>query len=635
MLNIDNPTVLKDETFVVLGKQYRSRGKSELKRVYGDKQLRPFPVKGMLANSDRFRNMKYDLYTKAEAITFREKGVYSGGHTALSDWTQPASMTQCALNDNRVLRRDKGLLKISENMKKVFRQFAKQVIDAGDIKMVTLKNSSRSGYPDYVTGKDYKISLIENAFKYGDVLNKMFTDEMLNSEKRFELLYRQFRMVPCFTQGFRVQSERIIVDNGIVRSKERKYPNKDYIISNGKRGTLEIPSYYVIDERGKRDERFLGGKLRTIYMQNYVYTFFSQISGKKIYSGMRNLMDAFKYNGPETIINNYEQGDFFIASDISNFGETHPGELTSLIWPLLREAGFSAEYVNLLREDFYAPSIIRTIYKNENDPFITRGFHQQPTGYETTKSGNGHISAVNNLHAGFMILIIANLLNIRLRRPEKYNEFLNRVLHGEDFTEEDVKSIVAFGISALNNEKEWLGEWHISGDDIIFKTSNEIAKQQYGSIFKDFPLYDVSIEDVPIFLGYYYYSNGKFGKDLSKLIESTTCFERDYTSKPFHAVGIYFKMDAYRSNPLFAEVMKVIRQAYVEHYDFDIYKYGIDEIEKWQHLTHVEKEFLANPDVIMYKYDPEQVRDELREVFYKSYNNETITEHLKDLGFIN
>lgn len=561
-----------------------------LKGNFGDRNFEVYP--GIYQNSDEFREFRFRLFKElqpiAEEVNSHE---FSTATQLLGEMGQGCSHVLLPFDDASSLRRDFRLTEPSPNDYEMLEKLIDMIIDKASLSSISVKDKSSSGYPFFIKGVGYKLSVAGFVFKK--------VDKIMELCRRKDLigLEKEIGSLPYYSHGVRYQLDAMEHKNGITRVvKERKWYDPEYIRSNGDKGLSGTMDYSVLNSGGSLDLRFQAARVRSMYALNYHYNCILQVINNYLVNGLKIVAPEIVFSTPADAVR--ELGGFtkheFFAIDYGNYGETIPGEVVNILANKLdkKMPGLG----NFIKLTYAAPRIIRGFKRNVNDPFIMevgRPFDGITSGL---CSGNGLVAFLGKLCAVWDACIVF------------------RKMLGQNFKLE----------MHLNNKYAGYKR-KTSSDDGIAKFYDEGIEREYLQNISQLSIFKTTITDKPEFLGSLYLRD-YVTRDIGKLCGHLTNFERGMRSKMFFELGIGCSISEYENNRFFSKVYPVL----IKHFrtirvDLESYR------RQAGNLANPTAIFLSNPDSIFYKLDPKLVNAEIYKKFFANISKEFIEHNFKGL----
>lgn len=554
-----------------------------IKGSFGDRTYEIYP--NVFQNSDSFREFRYNLFQEVmESCKDIGDVEFSSATPLLGEMGQSSSHILLPFNETSVVRRELGLRKVDEKDKEDVRWLIIKVIENAEIKSISVKDKSSSGYPYFIKGVGFKLSECASIFKE---VHEIFK---LCKEKNIEKLIEKMDL-PLYTLGTRYQLDRINYDNKTkVAScaKERKWFSPEFVNSNGEKGDSGLIDYTVISEAGAVDKRFVSARTRSMYALAYKYNCILQVINNYLMSGLKKIAPEVNYTTPELTVS--ELGGFdgkeFLTGDYGNYGETIPGELVEIIAEELdrKYEGLG----NFIRLTYDAPALIRGFEKNKNEPFIIGEKEFFSVITSSLKSGNGLVAFI-----GKFFSVKDNISIFRRLIPR-----FDRIKH-------------------LNNDYPYYKR-KSSSDDNLFKIRDIGLERDFKEHYSGLSLFKAELTSSPIFLGFLYLVS-KVTRDISRLLERLTNMERSFRTKMFFELGIGCSILEYTNNKFFQPVYGILKK------HFKVFKIDLEAyVREANTLATPTAIFLANPESVFYKLDPDLINDTIYKQFFSHISEEKI-----------
>lgn len=570
------------------GKPIESNFTKWIKGTFGDRTFSIYP--GVYQNSDKFREFRYDLFRELEPKLPNDHE-WSSCTPLLGEMGQASSHILLPFNDNAILRSQFNLRKVEEYDRTICEKLIRLVLQESSWDSFSVKDKSSSGFPYFIKGVGYKLSVVQNVFKRLPEIMRQVKSKSIDGVCAIQGNY------PLFTLGVRYQLDKIIFEKGESKiAKERLAFSPDYVKSNGKKGEKVIIDYSVVNSNGFVDNRFKAARVRSMYALSYNYNCVLQALNNYLMNGLKKIAPEILFstaNDALGFLNRYGPREK-VCIDYGNYGETIPGELVEIICAELetKMPGMG----NYLRMTYNAPKLIRGWRKNVNEPFLSVDEidYFSPVS-SSLASGHGLVAFLGKFFAVLdAILIFKKLLNHFDLRNHLLNEYPS--------------------YTRLT-----------SSDDGIASFADAKLEKDYRENISNLSLFKCEVTESPIYLGSVYLQN-RVTRDLSKLLEHLTNFERSMNSKMFFELGMGCSIREYINNSYFPIVFPILVKHFKE-INVDLNRY-LDAADGIAEPTAI---FLANPDSIFYKLDPKKVNSGIYKKFFFNVNVDNVTNVMKGL----
>lgn len=560
----------KSGAFSINGKQFIAKGVEWTKRVYNDSCIEIYP--GVLQHTPKYQNMLQSIHKDLMQLgtTFNGKEGYwfSSPHNCLTDWGSLSSPLLCPMEDNSSLRKFLKLRDPTSEELGIFSDLVDKVLALGETQSIHLKKVSSCGFPWMAPGASLKLEIINSVFpSVGEFVELTVLGRHLER-------YHKFGSYCAFTNGIRVQADKVQIDeNGLPFTKQRFSYSKEDVEKQV--FTKEIPIDKTChDSEGNVVTGCVSARVRSMYALSYSDNWILQILNNRLYDGLKKVVKAMNYHGPEKLSDeikaflNSKEG-FIFSLDKSNFGETFsPSLLKTLCNRLAIKNPLLGQYV---ADTIDAITFLRSYEKGQESCFSTRRTISKDPSLSlkgSFKSGHGLVAFLGKLLGVFDAILIC------------------KKAFGDTF------SLDKF---LANTDPRY--RYYGSGDDTLFVCKNEADKirickavESGASLHKD------ELEMAAAFLGHYYDNWGSVQVDIAKFIESMLGSERSYKSKTFHQLGVYSRYYRYQRNPYFKDVSKILERHFLSYYNFDVRAY----IRAQTMNTDDDAIFLNDPDKVFY-----------------------------------
>lgn len=555
------------------GKAMESNFAKWMRGKFGDRSYQIYP--SVFQNSDSFRDFRFRLFKELNSMTPLDVE-WSSSTSLLGEMGQAASHILLPFENSDLIRKDMGLREIAKDELELYSNLLDKIISNSTWDSFSVKDKSSSGFPHFIKGVGFKLSEVNRVFKRLDkILEASHNHDMAS-------MVAIMQNYPLFTLGVRYQLDDIIHENGVSRNAKKRFAySPEYIKTDGKKGEKIEIDFSVYSSTFGRDYRFCAARVRSMYALSYSYNCILQALNNFLVNGLKKTCPEVLFTTPEaalTLLNEKGVVDK-ICIDYSQYGETMPGVLVEILCKKLNNVRKGLG--DFLRITYNAPKLIRGWRKEENSPFMNVDeidYHSEITS--SLASGHGLVAFLGKLFAVFDgILVFRKLIpnfDVDMHLHNKYASY-TRLSSSDD-------GIIAFHDSNL---------FHA-----------------YEKNYQKFSIFKISITSSPVYLGNIYLKN-RVTRDIKKLLERLTNFERGMNSKMFFELGIGASINEYRTNTYFSDVFPVLVKYFFRELGIDLKQY----VDKAEDLAQPTAIFLANPDSIFYKLDPALVNS----VIYKRY----------------
>lgn len=555
------------------GRAMESNFSKWMKGKFGDRSYQIYP--GVYQNSDKFREFRFNLYKELERDTARDVE-WSSSTSLLGEMGQAASHILLPFENADIIRKDMGLRNLTQEELSVYSDLLDKIIINSSWDSFSVKDKSSSGFPHFIKGVGFKLSEVNRIFKR---LDKILEFSHNHDMKSIVAIMQNY---PLFTLGVRYQLDDIIHEGGVSRNAKTRYAySPDYIKTGGAKGEKREINFDVYSSSFGRDYRFCAARVRSMYALSYSYNCILQALNNFLVNGLKKVCPEILFSTPEKALHflNEKGAVEKICIDYSQYGETMPGVLVEILCSKLNSVRKGLG--DFLRITYNSPKLIRGWRKEENAPFFNVDvidYHAEITS--SLASGHGLVAFLGKLFA-----VLDGVLIFR-------------------------KLIPNFDLDMHLNNKYASYTRLSSSDDGIIAFHDTDLKILYQKKYQELSIFKVSITSSPIYLGNIYLKD-RVTRDIKKLLERLTNFERGMNSKMFFELGIGASINEYRSNTYFTDVFPVLAKFFLRDLGIDLKSYA----DKADDLAQPTAIFLANPDSIFYKLDPALVNS----VIYKRY----------------
>lgn len=589
---IEFQRAFSDKVVATKYSSYKARGKSWLAGSIkaGTSALYP----GVLQGDKRFADKKVFVYKEVkkwlEQEPFSEENA-GGWKSVLTDCAYPATIAPYAPEDNSDIRKQYGLRSPTTEEEAEFRQLVRLIVTEAKLRPVAHNSSSSSGAPFFIRGATYKKEKIKEIYNA-----KAFPGFSAAIASRDWLRMLEYDVLPVYTQGTRKHPIAADFDGDTaVPLKEREYQTQKQIMNCEHERT-------AVDFTHPVDSRLVTYDIRSMYAANSIANFANQILNNAMMYGFKKVADVVCYSGEVeleaqlksriSILKQKGTKYRILSLDKRKFGETFCPRLIEIFIDEMWKTGFK-EIMPIVEAMIAWPTLYRSIERDLHEPFLSSKLEDLPrlTGHKAAfKSGNGLVALFGRLLGTFDAWLIAK----KLVRGIKMKEF-------------------------LNNEYEDLFVKN-SGDDTLWLLVESLADKFESALQNS--LHADEVEELALFLGYYYKQDGSATVDVGKFLMHMNCHERGFNSKSAPRSGILARIAIYSKNPYFLRAFAIEKQSLLDFCGFDLDAYLTEDDPVSEKLLAYAKSmddyaFIANPDLLHYKPAiAERVAPEIISHFY-------------------
>lgn len=608
-----------------LGKVYKKLfvGQDALQqysRVYKQRPVQVLP--DIYSNDPRFLQMMKELSYALRStypIDVREDGLF--GETAVgTNFTELLTIAGCPMNpmtynpnSNERLRYDLGLCSdfISARHRRIFLELIKVRYAKHDGSRGKISKISGSGFPLFTHNVETKISHLNHIVKN--------IDEILNllAAEDFEALFKDHAMLLASSSVLRTQAEGGKVnDNGVVIPKERMVNDLEYALTNGRSGNRFAADKNVTVD-GYTYSGHFAGRARSAYAIpnpiNSMYT--AAVEGLRHYAD-NTYEFTYKHRSKDDMKRKAKKFHHFLPLDVGQYDQSMPWFLVKLwidVMPFTERAKKGVELI-LKAPKFY--SAVNSIHSPcwTGDPFSKEGY---------TEWGGLPSGAFLTSMLGKDLFTFATLCMM----DDFYHDVVGRV-------DSILKGEAEYGL--LNASDDTI----LMSNDASFITNLRTIQETKGSMSSYFK---VEIEPGFKFLGDCGYVDKdkefKICSDIGSYFKNMLCPERGIDSKlrKYPMYGLMIRRSNFEDHPLFFEAEEIFLKLFQKHFHvgwssmIEAHMIKPNGLLASQILSQAEIEVMLDPNKLHYKFDEQDVPDDLLTLLEEKiseHNTEVLTSKL-------
>lgn len=516
-----------------------------------------------------------------------ENGIPSSFGPALTDMSTFMDPQGYDQTDNTPLRNDRGLVEVSRRNIQIADDFLAVVFERRIPVTQRYKKGSSAGAPTMERSKDRKRYLIAAS------LNNEVKIEELTRLGKAEELARKYMVAPLIIAGYRAQHEKA----------DKKRAVSCPLLNYG----YDDPSYpEYANKSGARDPRMHSARLRIVrgvpmgynitigkYLLQYVEYF-----SVKYAATVKNVTPEVQAAKLDRLASYYSNGKL-AAGDMVTYDATFPEVLHERIEAFFSNK-ISAEFASLLKLSrslpTYQPSAPADYELYGITGFLSGSIRNlKPRG--ALVSGHVCTSVYGKLGTLINHFCILSEMGIPVTP-----DFIRKTLEHDP-------SIADQTIYMLNGGDDHL----LYGDSGMIERYFDVASKS-GSLF-----FRVEREESSLYLGTVYTrtNTGKFVgyPNMVTFVTKLLAPERawNHSSKTNWEIGLKARYSHYRSAPMFSRISKIIDEEHEKRYGYTMSAYvaslpGL--------LSDINSLFLADPDIVYYKVDPNAIDSEIFDMVY-------------------
>lgn len=588
-----------------LGRFYKKlfvgqEAQQQYSRVYKQRPVQVLPE--IYANDPRYLMLMRELSSALREkyqIDVREDGLF--GATAVgTNFTELLTIAGCPMNpmtynpnSNERLRYDLGLCSdfVSPRHRKIFWELIKSRYAKHDGSRGKISKISGSGFPLFTHNVETKVSHLNHIVEH--------VDEILNLlvAKDFETLFKDHAIILASSSVLRTQAEGgKINENGVIVPKERMVNDLEYALTSGRSGR-RFPANKAVTIDGFTYTGHFAGRARSAYaIPNPINSMFTAAV-----EGLRHYADntyefTYKHRSKDEMKRKAEKFHHFLPLDVGQYDQSMP-------WFLVKE------WINLVPFSEKAKVAVELILKAPKFYSAVNDIHNpcwtgdlfSPEGYEEwggLPSGAFLTSMLGKDLFSFAVLCMMD---------DFYHDVVGRV-------DSILKGDADYGF--LNASDDTI----IMANDDAFIIHLRNLQTTNGSMSKYFK---VEIEPGFKFLGDcgYVTSEGEFKicSDIGSYFKNMLCPERGIDSKlrKYPMYGLMIRRSNFEDHPLFFEAEEIFLKLFQKHFNIGwsslIEKHMVkpNGMLSSQILSQAEIEVMLDPNKLHYKFDDQDVPDDL------------------------
>lgn len=562
----------------------RNNGKQWYKQTVKN---RPTQIwEGIYGNTPEFVNFRKELLKQVKTVKPKPPYIFEFDDSLMTDMDMPSSLAPIAPDDNTFIRKYNNCRSMNNKDKMICRKIVRSIISNAEFSKIMHRDVSSSGFPYFITGSSYKKALFNRTYTYKNFDRFKILYEGVKNRNLEYLFSNDF--YPIYTQGERKHS--------CPSNKNREFLNPD-AYREGKEIIEKVQfSHPYLEDLHCYDRR-------SMYALSCEVNISNQILNNLLMHGFKKICDAVDYTGEVDLSQQLQrlEGDRVIFTlDKSKFGETFSSEAVQILFEELKNSKYHSLAV-IAENTIALPIIYRSLRRDEWNPLIAGKDNVLRYENQAFKSGHGLVAFMG-----------------------KFLGTLDAVLMIHDMLGEESD---IFYILQNKYKKAFFKN---SGDDTLFS----IDKSIYSRFDVKKSLHSDNLDKEAKFLGYYYLQNGTPVTSMNRLFENLILNERDYRNKTCPKLGIQCKLELYRQyNKDTDDFFALMCELLIKYVGFDLRKWldggDIYKDSKVTVNSIIDKIFLSNPDVIMYKIEADLVSPDLLSHFYH-YSEPEEFQHLED-----
>lgn len=575
----------------------------------------PTPIhKAGSAEYDLFVKNVVTALSKDDALqpTFDELSGCTGSNAVPSDFTPALTDMTTFMNpqgydesSNIALRKEKGLLLVSDRCKAVAKIVLRVLLNRAINVPLRYKHGSSAGAPTMERSKERKRTLIALTLN-----NESAIAQLLFKGKAHELT-RKYMTAPVIVAGYRSQHEK----------PDKKRVVKGPLLAYGVDDT-RYPAY--ADKTHSPRPGFHAARLRivrgvplgfNITCAKYILPFAEYMS-VKFAATFKNSIPSANAHALDALWGMFAD-PVLAAGDMVTYDATFPEEMHRLIEERFAEL-VSTEFSEYLRATRSLPSYQASSPKDFELYGIT-GFLSGSVVELKPRAAlvSGHIATSLYGKIGTVV-----------------NHFCILDKLGSHVTESFVEAVldhdqrVASSAIFMRN----------GGDDHLLVGDKKMMARYFDAAKSPDLFFAVEPERNSVYLGTVYVrENGKFVPypNIVTFVTKLLAPERawNHSSKTYWQIGLKARLLHYATAPTFSRVIDIIDREHSAIYGYPYTAY-VNSLEG--NMADVDALFLSDPDIIHYKLEPSDISKEVYDLIYENVPVEAIKRHwpIRDELFI-
>jgi len=577
-------------------------------------EVLPGVVVDKRASSD-FSDFVYDLFSRLTPLmskTVIEEGVLvnSDDMTALPQLLQNPSLLPYPLSQPKKVDTEE-----TERMEKLVHGLARYAFSNGEFTNIQLNSVSTSGaftyHFDRTKKKQNALRAIANCEEILNICTKITKDKATYGD-----LYEAG--LPCvYTVNRRVQeTDKVNVkfnEVGVteVSAKVRR-------VWDGKKFVYQDRMY----AKNFSNRPLAAPRERLFYGSTSEMSTLVSVLGNFLQNSIKKTLPRFYDNSHAGMSKAVKTKKSIFTLDVSNFDTNIAARYIRAMLSAID--GLDPRVIDLVLVSIYAPVVTYQKTQYENQVVILRGDDMKWEERVATHFGNpsGHplTSVINKIVGGGLFLEITAQLDgfdVLTMSQDEVNRWINSKMQQHE--QEGKFDTVVASFSGGN-----------SGDNIFF------AEEAAVSVIK--PLIDFSnlsfpidVQEVATYCGFNFLRNQEGLKPIYKTLNLLTRtlipeVPLSHPRKKLYKIGFNCRLELYRDNPFFREVMQVLKDTLLRHYNFDIlgpemavsaYDKALLGISAHGADLDAIAEFIEDPNKIHYKLDIAKLPPELLRTHYE------------------
>lgn len=614
---------------------------------FRDKEYREGPIEvlpGLMSNDYRFLLFKDKVATKLTErcpATVDEWGRVSGNGIRSNFYGichvngYPMLPATFPMSDNRYLREKEGL---SNDFVKPWHKVTLHALArlfASNLEPVPLKlrKNSSSMAPFFETRMPYKQDLCRHALKTGQKSAKLMM------AGKYEQAWLENQCGGAYGTVYRRQStDAIKVEKGVRIAKERKVADEEFALTGGRSGSYAPASKSLdgVDFKvppgffRERNRTAMGGPLGL----NALLMPIAQSMRASIYDAYSYTLHHTTRESMQTDLRGWK---FAIAADVSNHDQFWMTKALEVITEGFADAGLQDWWLKLYNVKSHLPLYVTDVAPGLGNILI--GDWRSPDLHVGLPSGN----AFTDLEGTILMVFVYFLIQVEHTYPQLIPQ-LQTVSSAMRVLDQYLRGLLPIRLKDKSDDA--LLGW--SDPRLVPAAKILQQKMKDGELIN--PYMKVSYEDGGAFLGniLLYPADGNFegvvlignGVSLaqnqltSEYSVNSKVKDRSKVKRPFPGLAWETLPMVYGSAPAYGIIMDTIEECYFDVYHESYRKYRQDMLEydkkalqqfvnqmnvqlSANELTAIDREVLADPDKLQYKWLPSDVTPGVEELLFQ------------------
>lgn len=500
-----------------------------------------------------------------------------------------------AVIDNSLLRDELGLNHSFESKRdeKIFEELMRVRYAEHDGSRGKISRISSSTFPFFSKSVELKANHLSHLLKYGEDIKRLFDMNDL------ETIYKKYKLLFGMVDVYRSQADSFTEVNGSFKPKERLVNDIDYSISGGRLGK-RFPADKSIISGG----RVLEGKASCRARTAYGFSNAPNLMCTAAFEGFRHYADStfgmtYKHTTRSAIEEKINKFSNVIAVDVTQYDQSVPLYLMEKWIECSPFNSFGKQMLNLMVN---APMFYRGV-SQESKPYwsgdpLDIGYFNQFRGLI---SGLFSTSAMGKDFFTFCLLTILDRV---------YGDVLGNV-------EKILKwEHPVYAVTNMGDDSNF----HFNDDRLAKYFSDQLETSRYGVS----PYFKVDIEDGFKFLGNIGYEVDGVKKlcgDLGSYFKNMLVPERSLggSHRKYGVYGLLERRSVYSSHPLFNEADAIFQSEFKSCFGYNWLELMESNLvmpksEAATVMSQAEIEVMLDPSKLHYKYNEDDIRDEVLEI---------------------